>query len=228
VLGGCRRDRSRSRDRGRDRDRDRGNGSKAEERDRDRDRGKGRDRERDREPEKRARSPPPPPPPPPVVAETQAKRRPAASIMAYVREPERERAIKPRDREPTRERERDRGPDLHRPNADALAGVLNSHNRTNARMDAREREAAAMKLRRMDDPGNKEIPGGRVVRDEYARGVRADVTVKKKHPYQCDKCDESYAMAPALSDHLKQAHNVFKHPSQLLPTLTLFVSEEKD
>jgi hypothetical protein len=53
------------------------------------------------------------------------------------------------------------GSQQYRPNTSALSSVLEGHGRSNARADAREREAAAHKLRQLNE--------GAVVRDEVRR-----------------------------------------------------------
>lgn len=64
---------------------------------------------------------------------------------------------------------------------------------------------------------------GTTLRDGNSRGIKADVTSAKTLPYLCDVCSSngnsrSFLTATQLSDHLKQRHNVIKHPSLIRPT----------
>ena len=130
---------------------------------------------------------------------------------------------------------------LLRPNTERLGSVLRGDERSNRRMDERERRGAEDRLRRMDGDGGKYGPAGggggggerereaghrrlrdgAIVRDGYSKGLVADRAIERKKPYQCDLCERSYAIAPDLSDHLKQAHNVHRHPSQIVPTAVI-------
>lgn len=84
-------------------------------------------------------------------------------------------------------------------------------------MDRQERHGARQRLEKLT--GARE---GQEVRDEYSHGMKADIWATKKHPYQCEKCEESYLMAPQLSDHLQKIHGIHRHPSQILPKAPLF------
>jgi len=101
-------------------------------------------------------------------------------------------------------------------------------------MDRVEREGARKKLEKLSRGGGggdegkvtRTVAEGEEVRDEYSHGVKADVVAAKKHPYQCHVCESSYVMAPQLSDHLKQKHDIYRHPSQIVPKGKLFEESE--
>jgi len=64
---------------------------------------------------------------------------------------------------------------------------------------------------------------GTTLRDSNSRGIKADVATAKDLPYLCDVCtsngnSRSFLTATQLSDHLKQRHDVIKHPSLIRPT----------
>lgn len=96
-----------------------------------------------------------------------------------------------------------------------LGGMLMTHDRINERMDKRERAAAEERLRQLNTGVSQ---AGKEIRDGYARGVKADVVKAADLPYKCTECRKSFPTAPSLSDHLKVAHNIRKHPSQIYQT----------
>lgn len=70
--------------------------------------------------------------------------------------------------------------------------------------------------------GGRRLEGGEEVRDGYSRGLRADRASERKKPYQCDRCEASFGIAPDLSEHFHRLHGVTKHPSQIVPTAVIF------